>query len=294
MTIDEKLPPDNLGALFGVGDRLKSVRETRGLSLEDVSQTLKVSRKILEQIEANAWGELPGYTFARGIVRAYAKLVSVEAQPLLDELDSAPLLKRPLLELPMSTRAALPVPGQSRNRDKLAMLAGVLLVTLSVLVFFLVPEGWFNEQTAGIAPAATEQNAGLQQQQATLLEPASARGTEMASGAFVDKGTPLGVSVAIPLGLPAMEVAAPLPTPAAEKPILILNFVEASWVEVKDKNGVMLLSENVSAGLERSLTGSGPFNLALGNADGVNVSYRGQRVDLKPHTRQKVARLSLD
>jgi cytoskeleton protein RodZ len=294
MTIVERLPSHDLGAKCDVGDRLKSEREARGLSLEDVSQTLKVSRRVLEQIEANAWGELPGYTFARGIVRAYAKLLAVEAQPLLAELDAAPLLKRPLLELPTPTRAALPLQGQSRTREKFSILAGVFLVGISVMVYLFVPNNWFNESAGVIAPVPTDPSIGVPPQQATLLEPSSVIAKEMSSGVIAEKMVPSVVAVAVPVILPMPDVGAPLSTAVAGNPTLVMSFIENSWVEVKDKNGVMLLSENVPAGVERSLSGSGPISLALGNAEGVRVTYRGQLVDLKPHTRQKVARLSLD
>lgn len=292
--IDEKLAPDNLGAPLGVGDRLKAEREARGLSIENVAQTLKVSRRVLEQVEANAWGGLPGYTFTRGIVRGYAKFVQVDAEPLLQELESAPLLKRPALDLPMSTRAALPVPGQTRNRDRLAMIAGVLMVAGSVMAYFLIPEDWFAGTAAPETPSVVRQVMTESPPVTGSTEPVVAPSSVTLSGTVAE---PVGLSMA-PIAIPSAAVPPSVAGAAAGvtegTPILVIKFDEASWVEVKDRNGVMLLSENVVAGSERSVNGQGPMGLALGNADGVRVSFRGQSVDLKPHTRQKVARLALE
>lgn len=296
MTFDEKLAPDNLGAQYGVGDRLKSEREAQGLSLEDISQTLKVSRRILEQVEANAWGELPGYTFARGIVRGYAKLVSVDVQPLLEELESAPLLKRPVLELPSSTRTALPVPGQSRPRDRLAMVGGVILVAASVMAYFLVPENWFSGHPGGGLTGGAHQASVAQTRTPALMEPALAVLPNQVSGTNPESavGVQIVAPTPVPLDVVPAQAVASDAVALTGKPSLLILFKESSWVEVKDGNGVMLLSENVSGGEERTVNGTGPISLALGNADGVSVRFRGQSVDLKAHTRQKVARLTLE
>ncbi|HET6719321.1 MAG TPA: helix-turn-helix domain-containing protein, partial [Rhodocyclaceae bacterium] len=192
MISDEELVADNTNALLGVGDRLKAEREARGLSLDDVSQALKISRRVLDQVEANAWGQLPGHTFARGIVRGYAKFVHLDAEPLLLELAKAPLPKPPLLELPQSTRTALPVPGQSQTRDRLAMFAGVVLVAIAVLAYFLVPEDWLSGRnetavTAEVRVAAPV--APLQEAPAVPVTPPAL--VAPASTAPAAAGTPL-------------------------------------------------------------------------------------------------------
>lgn len=319
MISDEELVADNTNAVLGVGDRLKAEREARGLSLDDVSQALKISRRVLDQVEANAWGQLPGHTFARGIVRGYAKFVHLDAAPLLLELEKAPLPKPPLLELPQSTRTALPVPGQSHTRDRLAMFAGVFLVAIAVLAYFLVPEDWLSASSEPVvtAPVASPpESLAVPVAPPTLVPPPGA-----VDPAVANAGMPLATPTTLPATLsttapttavappptlppasapaPALIVAAPpLPVAAAPTAIarssLILRFDQVSWVEVRDRNGVMLLSENVLAGSERVVNGDAPIGLALGNAEGVRVTFRGKVVDLKPHTRQKVARLSLE
>ena len=326
MTIEQELVADNTGAVLGVGDRLKAEREARGLSIDDVAQTLKVSRRVLEQVEANAWGQLPGHTFARGIVRGYAKFVHLDAAPLLADLQSAPLPKPPLLELPQSTKTALPVAGQAQTRDRLAMIAGVVLVAIAVLTYFLVPEDWLSGRSATPATPVVSAPAPVASSPITALPPAGSADVPAApaasqppapaapiwapvavtpaavtASAAPAPAAPTQVTAAAPVVVPAPPAtAAPTasaaaPTAAASgRPLLVLRFDQVSWVEVRDRKGVMLLSENVAAGAERTVDGSTPLALALGNADGVRVTFRGQPVDLKPHTRQKVARLSLE
>lgn len=315
MISDEELVADNTNALLGVGDRLKAEREARGLSLDDVSQALKVSRRVLDQVEANAWGQLPGHTFARGIVRGYAKFVHLDAEPLLLELAKAPLPKPPLLELPQSTRTALPVPGQSQTRDRLAMFAGVVLVAIAVLAYFLVPEDWLSGSSETAVTAAVRAAAPVAPPQDVLAVPVTPSelltapaGTVAPTAAAAGTGAGLpansapatAVAPALIGAAPAMLGTAPA-TPVASaaqstvaRSALVLRFDQISWVEVRDRHGVMLLSENVPAGSERVVNGDAPIGLALGNAEGVRVTFRGKVIDLKPHTRQKVARLTLE
>jgi cytoskeleton protein RodZ len=307
-------------AILSVGDRLRAAREARKMSLDDVSQAIKIAPRVLEQVEGNAWAQLPGYTFARGVVRSYARLLKLDPEALLRDLESAPMPKLPLLELRPSTQAALPVPGEANKRDRYAMLAGVLLVAFAVVAYFLIPDDWLGEHSmaktkvpmSGEAPAPTAAPVAaapvsaipatpmLQTQGGTAEAPMA---PPPGSAPTVAQSSPAGTPPASsgPSSVAATDPAAPNapltqgPSPAAANPpTLVLRFEEGSWAEIRDKTGAMLISENVSPRSERQLGGVPPYNIWLGNADGVRISYRGQPVDLKPHTRQKVARLVLE
>ena len=49
----------------------------------------------------------------------------------------------------------------------------------------------------------------------------------------------------------------------------------------------------VPGGTAQALSGTPPLEIVIGNAADVDVSYKGQPVDLVPYTRQNVARLTL-
>ena len=65
------------------------------------------------------------------------------------------------------------------------------------------------------------------------------------------------------------------------------------FVSVARRNQV-LLSRQLAAGEAVSLAGTAPWRIKVGNAGGTELSLRGQRVDLVPHTRNNVARLELN
>jgi cytoskeleton protein RodZ len=112
-------------------------------------------------------------------------------------------------------------------------------------------------------------------------------------------GAPAGTA---PAGAPATWVpattgAVPAAVPATARPGAVVaefGVSQLSWIEVQDKTGAILLSENLPAGARRSVTGVPPLAVVVGNADGVKLSVNGKVVDLQSRTRNSVARLTLE
>jgi len=92
------------------------------------------------------------------------------------------------------------------------------------------------------------------------------------------------------------QPAAPAEKPAASATAAPLRFVfeKESWVEVRDRDNKIILSQRGTSGVEQSVSGNGPFSLVIGFAPGVKLFWHGQAVDLVPHSRGDVARLVLE
>jgi cytoskeleton protein RodZ len=71
-------------------------------------------------------------------------------------------------------------------------------------------------------------------------------------------------------------------------------FEGESWVEVRDANGTTIYSRLNAAGTERVIRGQPPLSLVVGNASSVKLTYHDKPVDLQPHTRVDVARITLE
>lgn len=69
------------------GETLRLAREARGWSLGDVAAKLNLTPQVVGQLEAGSFERLPGHTFARGYVRAYAKLLEMDQASLVAEFD---------------------------------------------------------------------------------------------------------------------------------------------------------------------------------------------------------------
>jgi cytoskeletal protein RodZ len=68
-----------------VGAQLKSARERRGKSVRDVANATKISVATLEALEQNDFSRLPGGIFARAFVRACAREVGLDPEPIVAE-----------------------------------------------------------------------------------------------------------------------------------------------------------------------------------------------------------------
>ena len=66
------------------GGALRQAREAQALSVQDVASKLRLSPKQIEAIEADNFAKLPEPTIVRGFIRNYAKLLKINAEPLLD------------------------------------------------------------------------------------------------------------------------------------------------------------------------------------------------------------------
>jgi cytoskeleton protein RodZ len=61
-----------------VGSELRQTRERQGLSLQQISNSTKVSLRVLQAIEASDESRLPAPVFTRSFVKTYAALIGLE------------------------------------------------------------------------------------------------------------------------------------------------------------------------------------------------------------------------
>jgi cytoskeleton protein RodZ len=69
----------------GPGDLLQAGRTEMGLSLEDVASRMHLSVDIIEAIEENNFSDITAPIFVKGYLRAYAKIVSLDENELIQQ-----------------------------------------------------------------------------------------------------------------------------------------------------------------------------------------------------------------
>ncbi|MCT8163064.1 MULTISPECIES: RodZ domain-containing protein [unclassified Pseudomonas] len=69
------------------GELLRQAREKRDWSQAEVARKLNLTVSSLNHVETGAFDKLPGHTFARGYIRAYAKLMDMDQAPLVAAFD---------------------------------------------------------------------------------------------------------------------------------------------------------------------------------------------------------------
>jgi cytoskeleton protein RodZ len=71
------------------GEELRRERESRGIALEAITDTTKISSRHLNALERDQFDRLPGGVFNRGIVRGYARVVGLDEETWVDRFMSA-------------------------------------------------------------------------------------------------------------------------------------------------------------------------------------------------------------
>jgi flagellar biosynthesis protein FlhG len=67
------------------GKTLKQIREKIGVELQMISQETKISLKVLECIEEEAFENLPALVYLKGFLRGYAQSLGLDPQKVIEE-----------------------------------------------------------------------------------------------------------------------------------------------------------------------------------------------------------------
>ncbi|MCK9261083.1 MAG: DUF4115 domain-containing protein [Azoarcus sp.] len=294
------------------GTMLRQAREGRGESLEEVAQALKLSMRQLVAIESGHYESLPGPAFVRGFVRNYARHLGLDPEAVLAAVGAD---ASAAVDLTPVSNAEGDMPanrGFKFNVVPAAVVAGLLLVLISAGGYF----GWFETPVQsdidviepGMAPmtqAEAEDALAASAPLATEGEPplagaadAAAPATESATVLPAAPGTepapvsPPDVEPAVSAALLSAPAEAAASAADAMQPLRFV-FSGESWVEVKDASGTIVFSGIGVPGSSRTVQGSPPFALVIGNARSVRLEFNGKPVDLVPHTKVSVARLTV-
>lgn len=275
------------------GPQLAAAREALGLTISDIAARLRLSPKQVAAIESENLTALPEAAFVRGFVRAYAKEVRLDAAPLVDAFSRT---LAPVAETidPSNAQGLSPLVGTA-GRDR-AWRSLVIAAAVGAIAVFAVV-GWFAtpRTQSSTTPAGTPAVA------AAPTMPATALTTVEPLAAPLPPALTAGASTTEAVTSVAADVAsqqsgeAPAQSAGASGPdVLRFGFREASWVEVTDEGGRILLSQINAAGTEETVRGKPPYRLVIGNASAVSLEFGGKTVDLKPVTSVgNVARLTL-
>ncbi len=278
-------------AATGVGAELAQAREAQGLALADVAQQLKFATRQIEALEQERFGALPGPTIARGMLRNYARLLKLDPEALLgrlgDRLDAPDSDK-------LAARFSQPVPFSDNARRSTLVYAGVSILILGAVG--AVAYEWHQERNAKRQPAfVAAAKAPLEPPRAAAPPPTPAPPKTAAPPSAPRTAAQTGKATAkVAEAAPAVEERAAPPRPvAAGVHRIVVRCDEECWIEVKDGLERQLVSSLNPAGTERVVRGQPPFEIVIGNAQHVRVTYNDRPIDLQPHTRVEVARFTL-
>jgi cytoskeleton protein RodZ len=288
------------------GARLAAGREEHGWTIEQVAAHLKLASRQIAALERDDYSALPGMPIVRGFIRSYAKLLKIDAAPLLAQLGGETVLASESLKpkeglaTPFS-EARLPSMSE-RPAISSKWVIGLLLIVLLAAgiwamqqendLFGLVPQSSMRVEQA--APDGRQQEGSVQEE--TVRDPLPPMPEPGEAPEVPAAGT---AAPPVPQPAPAPEQAAPPPqpeVPAAASGTNTLNLIvrEESWIEIRRSgSGNTVLARLAQPGENISVEVNEPVALVIGNAAGVDVSLRGVPLQLKGSTTSNVARLNL-
>ena len=310
------------------GETLRQARESNGWSLEEVALRLNLTTTSLGNLDNGAFDKLPGHTFARGYIRAYAKLLGTDQAILVQQFD----------QFTGTDSQGSNVHGLGRIEEPVRVSHTILRIVSLLLLIAVIGGGfiWWQDQTSlrskdlvsnALEHVEVESADGTTQihpldepEDQAVAQGEAAAGTNLdlqAAQPPVDTGTESAPAAVAPApAVPATPApataaqapAAPAPTPVAPTvaaPVaqapasvagdgrLQITYVADCWTQVTDGNGKVLFSALKRKGDTLDQVGKPPLTLRLGFARGAQVAYNGQPVDVAPFTSGETARLKL-
>lgn len=303
---------------LALGAALRTARKRLEISVDDAAHQLRMSPRQIIALEEDNLAALTTPAFVRGFIRNYARLLKLDAEPLLQAYRAMQPSEGQHANISLQSEH-IAISDGSKKTWLLYALASFLVVVIGT--GWLLYKDWSGQRPEKAAIVETEQNnkptlpvpaqqTGEPAQEPVVAQPAApAQPVEMP--AAVPAAEPAKVT---PVAPPPAPVAAALPTspaanavppaslaavPTGDKPVaakgpIRMVFSEQTWVSVVDSTGKEVFNKNKAAGSEDAADGVPPFKVVIGNVNGTKLFYQDKPYDLAPYAKSNVARLKLE
>lgn len=273
----------------GLGSFLKSERERKGLTLEQLAKITKLRIQYVEALEKEDWDKLPSLVFVKGFIKSYTKALGLDYREVIVQFQSSiPVyddLPRPL------------VPPKKKGAGKSAILitVGVIIVVLIALFLVIDPVSYL-KKVISYSERATEdgtQDQGhtaddsrdrVSIQDRTMEGPSPETGPETATRPLTE---PPGTDIrspdikTAPLETTEVEpVQPPVQTAAPEiegRYTLTAYITERTYIKIYVDNNPPK-DYIFSPGSYPQWKGDEGFFLLIGNAAGVEFDFNGETI----------------
>jgi cytoskeleton protein RodZ len=318
-------PPKDQGksSLATPGAQLAAQREAMGWTVEQIADQLKLAPRQVKALEAGDYAALPNMAVVRGFVRAYAKVVKIDATPLVAMIEvvsptsheAAP----PRKEIAASFSESRFPSMTGRSSGPAGWLVGVAAVVVVAAAGAyawqagLIPATLFQRSDKDASASAVAEAAKPAETVApidtTLLKPGedavAVPSTNVplisvppqTAPAAADTAPAAPAPVATPPVAAAPAPVVPAPVAAATAPAaghqLVLKVTEDSWVEIRRPGTTPLISRLVKAGSTETFDIKDPALLIIGKPGGVEATLGGVPLSLPPVTGGTISRVNI-
>ena len=272
------------------GTFLRQAREKRGVSLQQVAATTKISARVLDALERNDPRKLPGGIFSRAFVRSYAREVGLDPESAVEQFVAAFPEQAATESAPTTVVHDDPENFESRRQAAttfLQLLGVSLLIVVIVVIYYslrpsqpppvrVVSEAAQEQQTPPPVPPAPPVN---EPSQPGAIQGAATAATPGAT--TVPEGTP--ATPAPGTAGPAVTPAPPAPTPRAaaagtaiDAPLTIeIAASGACWL-VLTVDGARVIARTLDPGEHVSYPVRTFVTVNAGNAGALSLTLNGK------------------
>ena len=255
-----------------LGQWLIQARQAKGLSAQDVALRTNRSVAQISELEADNLSSFGAHVLLRGMVRQYTKVVGADESQALRLIPKEFQATRELDELGFKDNQAM----ASKNvRMSTPWMSRIGMILLTILVLALLAYWVFGARMFKGKDVVQKMTTANQIQIANPPAPT----TTAPAVVTPNPETTAASSVSVP------PVTEQTPAPAATDATLGLKFKDVVWVEVKDAKGTVLISGLQPANSEQNLKGELPLSVKIGDANKVEMTWKGQAYDLLSATK---------
>lgn len=271
------------------GDILRHERESKKITLERAASQSRIKPTILEAIETGATADIPS-VYLRGYIRNYARYLGIDPADFEDQVQE-------LQGAEPEVRSVFTFNTRHNRTEKWLkvssyLAASVLIATLAWQFTHEAVKWSQGDSPLNTASRSTSAPAPLDPDSETPVASrhlsASIASVEVMKQRGELSGSDAAEEAWAAIGLPRGQMAL-----EEGQHLLQVNTSADTWVEIVAADEQQLEMDLIRAGTEREYVGTGPFRIMVGRASAVVLRLDGELVDLGPHTRGNVARLSL-
>ena len=303
------------------GATLRQLRAIKNLSVQEIAGQMRLDAKIVEALESDNYSIFPADTYIRGYLRNYAKLLGVNG----DEIIS--LYQREALA-PPEIIPDIKHPTQVTSSDKPVKVFTYLVTFILVLLLFI----WWRQsnfsfidsiRVTAIPEPVVHTEPAIESESTPTDMPVEILDTIPANSAATgigvtpqtampptvvpivsDTDIPIPTAVIATTESAAEVTATDIPAvPAAETDsenravpgpdTIYLKLNADCWIDIRDQFDKEVYQNLARTGEEIRLTGYAPFQVELGNAQGVILEFNDEPYDPAPVTTRGIARFTL-
>lgn len=157
--------PRETAQAIGPGSRLRKIRETKHLSIDELAKRMRLTRERLLQIENDDYRLMGASAFAKGYIRSYAGQLGIAKQEVIDMLAAFDTLNL-AAEIPSNKPQLIDEKIEQGNPNS-ARRIGYFLI---LLVVILIGYWWYTHATFNtISKLATQNSTAANNEITTTL-----------------------------------------------------------------------------------------------------------------------------